>query len=130
MRGNEIACPYCGKQVVVRPPISEAEIAELNRIGQERRGQEERARMAKAHETQNEAERIKNIADNFAWWAEWVAKFGIIAFVFVGIATVLGNEGSPIYAVYVGGAAAGLWAWLYFMAQIIYIRAALEKQRD
>ena len=93
--------------------ISPAEVAELKKWVKEEKAQE-----------------LRGLADNFSLVAKGILILYFIAATFTAIAATVGNVSDASWLLYVGGAAVGASAWCYLVAQIIYIRAALEKQRE
>jgi DNA-directed RNA polymerase subunit RPC12/RpoP len=107
--GSIIDCPSCGKKVKVTKKLNIPLAA-----------------MTLPKETEandSDYERIRDTADTFARMGVW---FVIGAILLGGFCIAAGSGWAR--ALCVSGAAAGLGAWCYLLAQVIYIRAALEKR--
>jgi len=109
MRGMESICPSCGKTVTVwKNVLTATEKQEKHRL-----------------EAQIKSERISSTARTFTGVAGWLAAVGVLSLVFFMVKFAGGEI--PLWLAYISGGSFGLAMWFYLLAQIIYIRAALEK---
>jgi hypothetical protein len=124
MIGTITMCPSCGKDLTV---LDKA----LGKLLQKGQMSDMKLPAPLAGELKGRSERTRDIAAGFAAVAKWVLILYCItvgvAAVFAWVAAVGGDKSDCYWMIYVGGAAVGVAAWCFLLAQIIYIRAALEK---
>ena len=114
MRGKEVDCPGCWRKVTVWESLSASELAALNRA--------ENAKQV--DQAKGEFQRLSGMADTFSIIAVILVVAGVTLFAAYLLSSYSGKAVWPIYA---GVGAFGFALWFYLVAQIIYIRAALEK---
>lgn len=117
---KKITCPHCSLETFLflpPPPASHMETALSGK------------RKLAPLPTWTEADRLRGVANRFASASRVIFLLSLILPVtWAFLAGVFGNsEGFWSLSVVVSGV--GLSLWLYLTAQVIYIRAALEKKR-
>jgi hypothetical protein len=112
----EVECPGCGKKVTVRNTRLETALEIIEKTNE--------------RSINTEYERICGIAAGFTSASKGILILYFITAGFVWFAAIGGTVSDAFWLVYVGGVAVAASAWCYLVAQIIYIRAALERQRD
>ena len=120
MRGKEIDCPGCWRKVTVCESLSAGELS----------ASKENTKSEAAVEAQPGPDRLRDIAGTFEVVARWLMVIGCLAlgfFLLCAVAALADESNRVVWPVYVGAAAFGFAMWLFLMAQLMYIRAALEK---
>ena len=111
--GTIVECPSCGKMVKVvkklNIPLASVELPR------------------EPEDKEYESDRIRGIADSFAMASKLVLILYCAVAAFVWIASISNEWTLGYWLIYGSGAVVLFSAWCYLMAQIIYIRAALEK---
>jgi DNA-directed RNA polymerase subunit RPC12/RpoP len=116
---KKITCPHCSLETILfLPPPPDAKIKAILSVP-----------FMPPQPTKSEFDRVRGVADNFASASRVVVLLSFLPAGWGLLAGILGNtEGFLFFGV--GASGIGLALWLYLTAQIIYIRAALEKQRE
>ena len=120
MLGNQIDCPGCWRKVTVLEGLSASELS----------ASKENTKSEAAVEAQPGPDRLRDIAGTFEVVARWLMVIGCFAigfFVLCAVAALADESNRVIWPAYIGAAAFGFAMWLFLMAQLMYIRAALEK---
>jgi DNA-directed RNA polymerase subunit RPC12/RpoP len=113
--GMIIDCPSCGKKVkVVRRLNLPIESLEMKKLAAENRDEER--------------QQLRGTADTFATTSKWILILYCIAAVYIWVTSVANDVQSGHGLMLAGAAAVSLAAWCYLIAQLIYIRVALEKR--
>jgi endogenous inhibitor of DNA gyrase (YacG/DUF329 family) len=118
MSGMETECPTCGKTVTVRKTYSQAELAAINAASKASHTNEVSAKPAHG--------RLRDTADVFVMLAK--LSMGVFGIMLLGWLYIhLQGDTAPFSLLPAAGGVFGLALWLYMIAQLIYIRATLEK---
>lgn len=114
----ETECPSCHKRVTVRPMVKTQPVApESGHVSQ---------RSGALAIAESDSSQVRGTAEIFDFFAKILIAAGLfgglIWFLFHSI-----DSDNPVWPRYACAAAFSVGIWCYFMAQLIYIRAALEE---
>jgi len=121
MRGMETECPSCHKRVTVRPMVK-TESATPESGGVAKRSNALASGVASSSQ-------VRGTADNFDHFAKILIFIGPLG----GLSWLLFHSidsDNPVWPGYACAAAFSVGIWCYLMAQLIYIRAALEELKS